>query len=109
MSLNNLNRREQPFWLWQKRRDSQSIPDNYVMFGRRWNGALGRTAMTRSRRDLQRLHCRMELSLLIECQGWAERAMARLEDQHQGSCREIELRKQLACSPSRRHGTFSAV
>jgi predicted ATPase/DNA-binding winged helix-turn-helix (wHTH) protein len=33
----------------------------------------------------------MELSLLIECQGWAERAIARLGDQHQGSCRGIEL------------------
>jgi predicted ATPase/DNA-binding winged helix-turn-helix (wHTH) protein len=33
----------------------------------------------------------MELSLLIECQGWAERAVARLGDQHQGFCREIEL------------------
>ena len=34
----------------------------------------------------------MELSLLIECQGWAERAVARLGDQHQGFRREIELR-----------------
>jgi hypothetical protein len=63
------------------------------MFGRRWNGALGRTAITRSRRDLQRLQLPlfMELSLWIECRGWAERATARLGDQHQGSCREIEL------------------
>jgi predicted ATPase/DNA-binding winged helix-turn-helix (wHTH) protein len=34
----------------------------------------------------------IELSLLIECQGWAERAVARLGDQHQGFRREIELR-----------------
>jgi predicted ATPase/DNA-binding winged helix-turn-helix (wHTH) protein len=34
----------------------------------------------------------MEQSLLIEWQGRAERAIARPGDQHQGSCREIELR-----------------
>ena len=28
MSLDNLNQREQPFWLCQKRRESRSIPDN---------------------------------------------------------------------------------
>jgi predicted ATPase/DNA-binding winged helix-turn-helix (wHTH) protein len=33
----------------------------------------------------------MELSLLIECQDWAERAIARLGDQRQSSCREIAL------------------
>ena len=33
----------------------------------------------------------MELSLLIECQGWAERAIARLGDQHKNSRREMEI------------------
>jgi predicted ATPase/DNA-binding winged helix-turn-helix (wHTH) protein len=33
----------------------------------------------------------MELSLLIECQGWAERAIARLGDQHKSSRREMEI------------------
>jgi len=33
----------------------------------------------------------MELSLLVEWQGWTERALERLGDHHRGSCREIEL------------------
>ena len=33
----------------------------------------------------------MELSLLIECQDWAERAIARLGDQHKNSRREMEI------------------
>ena len=33
----------------------------------------------------------MELSLLIEYQGWAEQAMARLGDQHKNSRREMEI------------------
>ena len=33
----------------------------------------------------------MELSLLIECQGWVERAIARLGDHHRNTRREMEL------------------
>jgi predicted ATPase/DNA-binding winged helix-turn-helix (wHTH) protein len=33
----------------------------------------------------------LELSLLIECRVWAERAIARLEDQHRNSRREMEI------------------
>jgi len=33
----------------------------------------------------------LELSLLIECQAWAEQAMARLGDQHKNSRRELEI------------------
>jgi tetratricopeptide (TPR) repeat protein len=36
-------------------------------------------------------HLFMELSLLIECQSWAEQAMARLGDQHKNSRREMEI------------------
>jgi predicted ATPase/DNA-binding winged helix-turn-helix (wHTH) protein len=33
----------------------------------------------------------LELSLMIECQAWAERAIARLGDQHKNSRREMEI------------------
>src|SRR6202795_455918 len=33
----------------------------------------------------------LELSLLIECRGWAEQAIARLGDQHKNSRREMEI------------------
>ena len=36
-------------------------------------------------------HLFMELSLLIECQGWAEQAIARLGDHHKNTRREMEI------------------
>jgi predicted ATPase len=38
----------------------------------------------------------LELSLLIECRVWAERALARLGDQHKSSRRELEISTSLA-------------
>jgi predicted ATPase/DNA-binding winged helix-turn-helix (wHTH) protein len=38
----------------------------------------------------------LELSLLIECRVWAERAIARLQDQHKNSRREMEISTSLS-------------
>jgi predicted ATPase len=38
----------------------------------------------------------MELSLLIECRVWAERAIARLGDQHKNSRRDLEISTSLS-------------
>jgi hypothetical protein len=38
----------------------------------------------------------LELSLLIECRTWAERAMARLGDQHKNPHRETEIHASLS-------------
>ena len=97
--------------LCQALKEPQPIPGNSAMFGRRWNGALGRTATTRSRRDSRPLQrsCFMELSLLIECQSWAEQAIARLGDQHKNSRREMEIYASLSLALMHSEGSSERV
>jgi predicted ATPase/DNA-binding winged helix-turn-helix (wHTH) protein len=51
----------------------------------------------------------MELSLLIECQGWAERAIARLGDQHKNSRREMEIYASLSLALMHTEGSSERV
>jgi predicted ATPase/DNA-binding winged helix-turn-helix (wHTH) protein len=51
----------------------------------------------------------MELSLLIECQGWAERAIARLGDQHKSSRREMEIYASLSLAVMHTEGSSERV
>ena len=51
----------------------------------------------------------MELSLLIECQGWAERAIARLGDQHKNSRREMEIYASLSLAVMHTEGSSERV
>jgi predicted ATPase/DNA-binding winged helix-turn-helix (wHTH) protein len=51
----------------------------------------------------------MELSLLIECQGWAERAIARLGDQHKNSRREMEIYASLSLATMHTEGSGERV
>jgi predicted ATPase/DNA-binding winged helix-turn-helix (wHTH) protein len=51
----------------------------------------------------------MELSLLIECQGWAERAIARLGDQHKNSRREMEIYASLSLALMHTEGSGQRV
>jgi predicted ATPase/DNA-binding winged helix-turn-helix (wHTH) protein len=51
----------------------------------------------------------MELSLLIECQGWAERAIARLGDQHKNSRREMEIYASLSLALMHTEGSSRRV
>ena len=51
----------------------------------------------------------MELSLLIECQGWAERAIARLGDQHKNSRWEMEIYASLSVALMHTEGSSQRV
>ncbi len=51
----------------------------------------------------------MELSLLIECQDWAERAIARLGDQHKNSRREMEIYSSLSLAVMHTEGSSERV
>src|SRR6266550_4729114 len=51
----------------------------------------------------------MELSLLIECQGWAEQAIARLGDQHKNSRREMEIHASLSLAVMHTEGSGERV
>jgi predicted ATPase/DNA-binding winged helix-turn-helix (wHTH) protein len=51
----------------------------------------------------------LELSLLIECRTWAERAMARLGDQHDNSRREMEIYTSLAFALMHSEGSSELV
>ena len=51
----------------------------------------------------------LELSLLIECQVWAERAIARLGDQHQNSRREMEISASLSLALMHSEGSIERV
>jgi predicted ATPase/DNA-binding winged helix-turn-helix (wHTH) protein len=51
----------------------------------------------------------LELSLLIECRVWAERAIARLTDQHKDSRREMEIHASLALAMMHSHGSNELV
>jgi predicted ATPase/DNA-binding winged helix-turn-helix (wHTH) protein len=51
----------------------------------------------------------LELSLLIECRVWAERAIARLGDQHQNSRRELEISTSLSLALMHSEGSSEPV
>jgi predicted ATPase/DNA-binding winged helix-turn-helix (wHTH) protein len=51
----------------------------------------------------------LELSLLIECRVWAERAIARLGDQHQNSRREMEIYASLSLALMHSEGSSDLV
>jgi predicted ATPase/DNA-binding winged helix-turn-helix (wHTH) protein len=51
----------------------------------------------------------LELSLLIDCQVWAERAIARLGDQHKNSCREMEIHASLPLALMHTEGSSERV
>jgi predicted ATPase/DNA-binding winged helix-turn-helix (wHTH) protein len=51
----------------------------------------------------------LELSLLIECRIWAERAIARLEDQHKNSRREMEIYSALSLALMHTEGSSQRV
>jgi predicted ATPase/DNA-binding winged helix-turn-helix (wHTH) protein len=51
----------------------------------------------------------LELSLLIECRVWAERAIARLGDQHQNSRRELEISTSLSLALMHSEGSSDLV
>src|ERR1700749_1506056 len=51
----------------------------------------------------------LELSLLIECRVWAERAIARLSDQHKNSLRELEVSKSLSFALMHSEGSSDLV
>jgi predicted ATPase/DNA-binding winged helix-turn-helix (wHTH) protein len=51
----------------------------------------------------------MDLSLLIECQGWAKRAIARLGDQHKNSRRELEIYGALSLAVMHTEGSAERV
>src|SRR5882757_9380412 len=51
----------------------------------------------------------LELSLLIECRAWAERAIARLGDQHQNSRREMEIYASLSLALMHSEGSSEQV
>ena len=51
----------------------------------------------------------LELSLLIECQIWAERAIARLGDQHKNSRREMEIYASLSLALMHSEGSSERV
>jgi predicted ATPase/DNA-binding winged helix-turn-helix (wHTH) protein len=51
----------------------------------------------------------LELSLLIECRVWAERAIARLGDQHKNSRRELEISTSLSLALMHSEGSSERV
>ena len=51
----------------------------------------------------------LELSLLIECRVWAERAIARLGDQHRNSRREMEIYASLSLALMHSEGSSELV
>jgi predicted ATPase/DNA-binding winged helix-turn-helix (wHTH) protein len=51
----------------------------------------------------------LELSLLMECRVWAERAIARLTDQHKNSRREMEIQASLALAMMHSDGSTELV
>lgn len=51
----------------------------------------------------------LELSLLIECRGWAERAIARLDDRHKNSRRELEIYASLSLALMHTEGSDQRV
>jgi predicted ATPase/DNA-binding winged helix-turn-helix (wHTH) protein len=51
----------------------------------------------------------LELSLLIECRMWAERAIARLGDQHKNSRRELEISTSLSLALMHSEGSSEPV
>jgi hypothetical protein len=51
----------------------------------------------------------LELSLLIECRVWAERAIARLGDQHKNSRREMEIYASLSLALMHSEGSSDLV
>jgi predicted ATPase/DNA-binding winged helix-turn-helix (wHTH) protein len=51
----------------------------------------------------------LELSLLIECRVWAERAIARLGDQHKNSRRELEISTSLSLALMHAEGSSELV
>jgi len=51
----------------------------------------------------------LELSLLIECRVWAERAIARLGDQHKNSRREMEIHASLSLALMHSEGSSERV
>jgi predicted ATPase/DNA-binding winged helix-turn-helix (wHTH) protein len=51
----------------------------------------------------------LELSLLIECRVWAERAIARLGDQHKNSRRELEISTSLSLALMHSEGSSELV
>src|ERR1700676_290971 len=51
----------------------------------------------------------LELSLLIECPTWGERAIARLGDQHNNSRREMKLYTSLSFAPMQTEGSSQRV
>jgi hypothetical protein len=51
----------------------------------------------------------LELSLLIECRVWAERAIARLGDQHKNSRREMEIFTSLSLALMHSEGSSEPV
>src|SRR6476661_9680828 len=51
----------------------------------------------------------LELSLLIECRIWAERAIARLGDQHKNSRREMEIYASLSLALMHTEGSSDRV
>jgi predicted ATPase/DNA-binding winged helix-turn-helix (wHTH) protein len=51
----------------------------------------------------------MELSLLIECRVWAERAIARLGDQHKNSRRDLEISTSLSLALMHSEGSSELV
>jgi len=50
-----------------------------------------------------------ELSLLVECRAWAERALARLGDQHQNSRRKMEISTSLSLALMHSEGSSELV
>ena len=50
----------------------------------------------------------LELSLLIECRMWAERAIARLGDRHKNSRREMEITTSLSLARTQLMGSIAA-
>jgi predicted ATPase len=69
------------------------VPANWVTSARRWNGVFGPNGDNEIATRLAAASTQffLELSLLIECLIWAERAIAHLGDQHKNSRREMEI------------------
>ena len=93
MSLNNLNRREQRFRLCQEPKEFTIYSGQLsnVRAALEWSFGLQGDDEVATRLAAASMPLFMELSLLIECQGWAERAIARLGDRHKNSRREMEI------------------
>jgi tetratricopeptide (TPR) repeat protein len=91
-SPGNWNRKKRRYRLCEVLKESRPIRSNSAIFGRRWNGALEHGSdEIATRLAAASMRVFLGLSLLTECQRWAERALDRLGAQDKNSRRELEI------------------